>query len=56
MELIKTNLTEIITALLTVAWVIVRLTPTKKDNDILSIITKIIKVIIPNNKKGGGQH
>lgn len=33
---------------------IARLTPTNKDNSIVSFLTKLINVVIPNFKKGGG--
>lgn len=56
MEFVMENLTEIVYAVLTVAWVVVRITPTKKDNDILTVIQKIVDYIIPNRKKGGGKH
>lgn len=50
------DLTTIVYAVLTVAWIIVRITPTKKDNDILTVIQKIVDYIIPNKKSGGGKH
>lgn len=31
-----------------------RLTPSKKDNSIVSFLTKLLNVMIPNIKKGGG--
>ncbi|MBS1641551.1 MAG: hypothetical protein JSR11_03650 [Bacteroidetes bacterium] len=35
---------------------IVRLTPTKKDDTILSIIQKLLDKFLPNKKTGGGTH
>ena len=40
----------ILLALIPIAQVIVRLTPTEKDNNILDLILKFV----PNFKKGGG--
>jgi hypothetical protein len=37
-----------------VAWLLVRLIPTKKNYDLVAGIVKIIDLIIPNVKKGGG--
>ena len=33
---------------------VARLTPTNKDNSVVSFLTKLFDVIIPNFKKGGG--
>lgn len=38
------------------AWTVVRLTPTKRDNDILSQIVAWLNWLVPNNKKEGGEH
>ena len=43
-------------ALLPILWAVVRLTPTKKDNDILAMIIKWLDWAVPNKKKGGGTH
>jgi hypothetical protein len=43
-------------ALLPILWAVVRLTPTKKDNDILAMIIKWLGWLVPNKKKGGGTH
>ena len=40
-------------ALMPIAWSIVRLTPSKKDDVILKLIVKLIE-IVPDKKKGGG--
>ena len=39
-----------------VLWMVVRLTPTKKDNDILAMILRWVDFLVPNKKKGGGVH
>ena len=39
-----------------VLWMIVRLTPTEKDNDILAKVIKWINWAVPNKKKDGGTH
>lgn len=39
-----------------VLWMVVRLTPTKKDNDILRLVLTWIDWLVPNKKKGGGDH
>ena len=36
--------------------IVVRLTPTKKDDTILGFIEKLLDTYIPNNKTGGGTH
>lgn len=41
-------------SLLTFLEVVVRLTPTEKDNSIFRILNTIISALIPNLKKGGG--
>ena len=46
----------IIFAVLGVAEIIVRLTPTTKDDSILSFIVKIVNFLIPNFRKSGGKH
>jgi len=38
------------------AWSIVRLTPTEKDDKILKTIVGIINFLVPDRKKGGGKH
>lgn len=49
-EFIVENWGKITSTLIPIAWIIVRLTPTKSDDAILKIIVKIIK-IIPDRKK-----
>lgn len=55
-EFFKQNWQEILFGLLAFLEIIVRLTPSKKDNSILNIAIKIIEAILPNLKKGGGKH
>ncbi len=49
---------ELILAVFAVAEVVVRLTPSEKDNSILnkvvSVSTYLLDFLIPNRKKGGG--
>lgn len=49
------NWYSLLMGLIPVVWVIVRLTPSKKDDKIWGFIVKIINAI-PDNKKGGGKH
>jgi hypothetical protein len=42
-------------SLLSFLEVITRLTPSEKDNTVLSFVSKLLNVIIPNFKKGGGR-
>lgn len=51
---ILANLTTIVWALVALVEVIVRLTPTEKDNSILSFIVDLLSKIIPNRRTGGG--
>ena len=55
-DFIKNNWVFIITSLIGIAEIIVRLTPTKKDNSIVNIIKQIFDVIIKNKKAAGGYH
>ena len=41
--------------LLGFADLVARLTPTEKDNSIVNFLARIINVIVPNLKKGGGR-
>ncbi len=52
------NLTwqEIVLAVVAVFEVIVRLTPSEKDNTILAKIIWVLNKIIPNRKKNGNTH
>lgn len=62
-ELIKENwdlIVEIVLILYAIAKIVVNLTPSEKDNLILTkvveFIEKVIDLFIPNLKKGGGTH
>lgn len=59
MELLKQISTEqwilLGLAIFHVAEVIVRLTPTEKDDSILNKIKSVLDAVIPNIKKGGGE-
>jgi len=35
--------------------IVLRIVPTKKNKDILTAICRILEIILPNRKKGGGQ-
>lgn len=52
----KRNWQWLATVLILIAEFIVRLTPTEKDNTILSRFLGLIGTLIPNLKKGGGTH
>lgn len=56
MEFITNNWKEIVLGLIALFEIIVRLTPTKKDNTILGIVKKIYSFLVPNRKKDGGRH
>jgi hypothetical protein len=51
---LKANLLTIVTAVIALLEVIVRLTPTERDNSLLSAIKAIIDKFIPNRRTGGG--
>lgn len=51
---LKSNWVEILCALMGVWEIIARSTKTTVDNSIISLIMKIINVIFPNRKTGGG--
>jgi hypothetical protein len=62
-EWIKDNWDSIVSVVLVlyaIAEVVVKLTPSEKDNSILkkvvNVVNQIIDLIIPNLKKGGGTH
>lgn len=43
-------------ALMKVVKIIVRATPSTKDDVVVDVVDKVINAIIPDNKIGGGQH
>lgn len=53
-DFIKENWVALLFGLLAFVEVIVRLTPTTKDDTVLEWIKKILDVFIPNRAKGGG--
>ncbi len=53
---ISENWIVLLTALIGLAEVIVRLTPSGKDNSIFNLIKRIIDAIVPNFSSGGGKH
>ena len=53
-DFLKGNWLEILFALLAIWEIIARSTPTTVDNSIISWITKILNLIFPNRKTGGG--
>jgi len=55
-DLIILNWEVVIFGLFGFAEVIVRLTPSEKDNSILNFLKKMFEFILPNLKVGGGKH
>ncbi len=53
-DFIRQNFVTLIWALVALVEVIVRLTPTQKDNSILSFITEWLTKLLPNRRAGGG--
>lgn len=56
MEFSIENVTALIAALLVLARVYTKLTPTEKDDKIVAFIDKIFNLFLPDRKKGGGKH
>lgn len=56
MDIITENIYEIIGVALIAFELIVRLTPTEKDNSIYNLVKRIVDALIPNKKNGGGKH
>ena len=54
MEFILANYVALIFGAIALAEVVVRLTPTTKDDSIVNIIKRIADAIFPNHKKKGG--
>jgi hypothetical protein len=54
-EILLENWGPLLLAFLGFIELIVRLTPSEKDNSILNMIIKFLNIIIPNLKKGGGK-
>ena len=56
LEILKANWYVIIVAIIAFAEVIVRLTPTSKDDSIVNWIKRVIDVLVPNKTKRGDKH
>tara|TARA_R110000787_G_C13349350_1_gene438971 strand:+ start:28 stop:201 length:174 start_codon:yes stop_codon:yes gene_type:complete len=56
LEFITQNWLELLIGLMAFIKVITNLTPTETDNKVFSWIDSILNTIIPNYKKGGGEH
>lgn len=55
-EFITSHQKEVIEALIAAGWLIVRLTPSSRDNDVFGKIVTLLSIVFPNRKKGGGVH
>lgn len=55
-EFITTNWLELLIGIMAFLKIIINLTPTEEDNKVFSYLDSIFNAIIPNYKKGGGQH
>ena len=55
-EFISENWLELLIGLMAFIKIITNLTPTESDNKVFGWLDSIFNVIIPNYKKGGGQH
>ena len=53
---ISENWLELLIGLMAFIKIITNLTPTEQDNKVFGWLDSIFNVIIPNYKKGGGQH
>ena len=56
LQFIVENWGSLLSGLMAFIWIIVRLTPTKKDDVVFGIIKKILDLFIPDRKRGGGRH
>lgn len=56
LEFISGNWLELLIGLMALLKIVTNLTPTEKDNKVFSWIDSILNTIIPNYKKGGGEH
>ncbi len=52
---LKTNWIALLFGILGFAELVARLTPSEKDNTVVSFINSVLNTIIPNFKKGGGK-
>lgn len=55
LEFLKENWVPLLFGLMGFVEVIVRLTPTEKDNSIFNLIMTVLNALIPNRAKGGGK-
>tara|TARA_R110000751_G_scaffold6325_1_gene27118 strand:- start:796 stop:969 length:174 start_codon:yes stop_codon:yes gene_type:complete len=56
LEFIGQNWLELLIGLMALLKVITNLTPTENDNKVFTWIDSILNTIVPNYKKGGGEH
>jgi|TARA_R110002012_G_scaffold57810_1_gene149241 hypothetical protein len=56
LEFIGQNWLELLIGFMAFLKIVINLTPTEEDNKIFSWIDSIFNAIVPNYKKGGGQH
>lgn len=52
---ISANWGKLFLGLLSFYEMVARMTPTEKDNTIVTFLTKLLNAVIPNRKKGGGK-
>lgn len=52
---ISANWGKLLIGLLSFYDLVARLTPTEKDNTIVTFLTRLLDAVIPNKKKGGGK-
>jgi hypothetical protein len=55
LDILKENWGALLLGFLAFVEILVRLTPSEKDNSILNMIIKFLNVLLPNLKKGGGK-
>jgi len=55
-ELLLENVGSVSTLFIFILWIIIRLTPTKKDDQVIRIVFNLFAFIFPDRKKGGGKH
>jgi hypothetical protein len=56
LEFLQGNWMQLLAGVIALAEVVVRLTPSEKDNSVLKKILNILFFFIPNLKKNGGTH
>ena len=55
-EFIFENWLELLIGLMAFIKIVTNLTPTESDNKVFAYLDSIFNAILPNYKKGGGQH